>query len=368
MTPPNVIKKIALFTDIHHGRRGNERLHNQDCLDYINWFCDLVRQQGDVTHIAFLGDWFESRSAINIETLDFSYRALKLIDELDLPVFFIVGNHDLHRRTTRDVHSVRMFNELKNFTVVDQPIVVDNCVFSPFLFDAEYGSLLPHNDKYAWFGHFEFKGFAITGYNTIMDHGPDHKLFNGPKKIFSGHFHKRQIMDNVIYIGNTFPMDHGDAGDFKRGAAIYTTATDHVEFIDWNDAPTYYKTNLSNVMELLESGRPLPFKPKMKVKCVVDTEVEYTVAQDLREEMVAAYKLRDFILEEDRATKQGLIEGATAAVDEVYDEDFNSIDELVVKQLELALKDKAMENKYDAKLMIEIYKSIKIDELAKDTK
>lgn len=367
MQKPQAIKKIALFTDIHHGRRGNERAHNQDCLDYVGWFCDLVRQTGDVTHIAFLGDWFESRSAINIETLDYSYSALKRLDELGLPIYFIVGNHDLHRRTTRDVHSVRMFNELKNFTVVEEPIVVDNCVFSPFLFDAEYGSLLQHNDKYAWFGHFEFKGFAITGYNTIMEHGPDHKLFNGPKRIFSGHFHKRQIMDNVVYIGNTFPMDHGDAGDFKRGAAIYTTETDNLEFFDWADAPTYLKINLSTVMTDLEKGA-LAFKPKMKVKCIVDTEVEYTAAQDLREAMVAEFGLRDFILEEDRAAKQGLIEGATAAVDEVHEEEFNSIDELVVKQLELALSDKLMEGKYDAELMIEIYKSIKIDELAKDSK
>lgn len=366
---PQIIKKIACFTDIHHGRRGNERTHNEDCLAFVRWFCDLVRSKGDITHIAFLGDWFESRSAINIETLDYSYKALQLLDQLGLPVYFIVGNHDLHRRTTRDVHSVRMFNELKNFTVVEEPIVVDNCVFSPFLFDEEYGSLLQHNDKYAFFGHFEFKGFAITGYNTIMEHGPDHKLFNGPKRIFSGHFHKRQVMDNVVYIGNTFPMDHGDAGDFKRGAAIYTTTNDKVEFFDWAEAPTYLKIHMSTVLDTLEKGKSLDFfKPKMKVKCIVDADVDYTVAQDLREAMVAEYQLRDFILEEDRAAKQGLIEGATAAVDEVHEEEFNSIDELVVKQLELALKDKAMEGKYDAELMVAIYKGIKIDELAKDTK
>lgn len=365
---PQVIKKIALFTDIHHGRRGNERMHNQDCLDFVQWFCDQVRAAGDVTHIAFLGDWFESRSAINIETLDFSYKALQLIDSLGLPVYFIVGNHDLHRRTTRDVHSVRMFNELKNFTVVEEPIVIDSCVFSPFLFDAEYGNLLEHNDKYAWFGHFEFKGFAITGYNTIMEHGPDHTLFKGPKRIFSGHFHKRQIMDNVVYIGNAFPMDHGDAGDFKRGMCFYTTDTDKVEFVDWKDAPTYMKVNLSTVMEEIGNGKRLPFKAKMKVKCVVNADIDYTDAQDLREAMVAEYNLRDYILEEDRAAKQGLVEGETAASNEVHEEEFNSIDELVVKQLELALKDKTMDGKYDADLMVKIYKSITIDELVKDTK
>jgi len=352
MKLPSAIKKIGMFTDIHFGRRSNSRVHNQDCLDFIKWFCAQVND-GQYTHLAFLGDWFESRSAINIETLEYSYRALQLLNDLGLPVYFCVGNHDLHRRTTREVHSVRMFNELKNFVVIDKPTVIDNLLFSPFLFEDEYSQLLEHNELYAFFGHFEFKNFVLTGHSHVAQHGPDHKLFSGPKKIFSGHFHKRQTQDNVVYIGNAFPMDFGDASDNDRGMCTYYVEDDRVTFTNWSDCPKYYKTTLSNVLS--EKWKPLP---KMKVKCTIDAELGYQEAQELREAMVSMYQLRDFVLEEDRAAKQGLLEGDTVVVDETM-LDFGSIDDLVVKHLETVTGDKKVQ--IDGQLLVEIYKSLPID-------
>jgi DNA repair exonuclease SbcCD nuclease subunit len=350
---PEFIKKLAMLTDIHFGKRNNSRVHNQDCLNVIDWFCEQVRKDGSVTHIAFLGDWFESRAAINIETMDFSYQGLKKLDSLGIPIFFIVGNHDLHRRTTRDVHSVRMFNELKNFTVIDTPQVIDNILFSPYLFNHEYKDLIQYNDLWAFAGHFEFQHFYVTGYNTILEHGPDHKLFPGPKKIFAGHFHKRQSKDNVVYIGNTFPMDFGDSGDFARGMAIYEVLEDNLTFIDWEDCPKYLKVNLSDVM----SGNWKPLKD-MKVKCVIDIDLAYSEAQELRDAMVAAYDLRDFVLEEDREAKQGLLEGDNGSV--VESDSGASIDDLVVTALAGMKEDKTLKN-IDVNMLIELYKLLPTD-------
>jgi DNA repair exonuclease SbcCD nuclease subunit len=361
LTQPQSIKKIALFTDIHFGKKGNLKQHNQDCIKFIEWFCDQVKKVGDITHIGFLGDWFESRSAINIETLDFSYTGLELLNELGLPILFCVGNHDLHRRTTRDVHSVRMFNEMSNFTIIDKPTIIDNCLFTPYLFDSEYAKMIQHNDLWAWFGHFEFQGFALTGYNTILEHGPDPKLFTGPKKIFSGHFHKRQANGNICYIGNTFPMDFGDAGDNERGMAIYETSEDKVEFINWTECPKYAKVPLSRILAA-DWAPPV----NARVKCVVDVDITYTDAQALREAMIAEYQLRDFTLEEDRAAKQGLLEGDTTKVEDDTSLEFEGVDELVISQLELALQEKAVQGKYDLQMIINLYKNLKVEQTAKD--
>jgi DNA repair exonuclease SbcCD nuclease subunit len=355
------ITKIALFTDIHFGKKSNLKQHNQDCIDYITWFCEQVKRVGDITHVGFLGDWFESRSAINIETLDFSYTGLEMLNRLGIPVLFCVGNHDLHRRTTRDVHSVRMFNELTNFQIIDKPTIIDNCLFSPYLFDAEYAKLIEHNDLQAWFGHFEFQGFSLTGYNTILEHGPDPKLFKGPKRIFSGHFHKRQIGGNVCYIGNTFPMDFGDADDNDRGMAVYEVANDKLEFINWDLCPKYTRCNLSEIL----SGS---WKPPLRarVRCTIDTDISYTDSQELRDGMIVDFGLRDFILEENRAVMQGLLEGDTAKVDDSAALEFNSIDELVVNQLEAALQEKAVQGKYDLQTLVDLYKNLKVEQTAKD--
>jgi DNA repair exonuclease SbcCD nuclease subunit len=243
-----------------------------------------------------------------------------------------------------------MFNEMSNFVVVDKITVVDGILFSPYLFNEEYVNLVQHNDAYAWIGHFEFKNFILTGHSHVAAHGPDHKMFSGPKKIFSGHFHKRQQQDNVIYIGNAFPMDFGDAGDNERGMCTYYVEDDKISFTNWSDSPKYCKTTLSAV--IAEKWIPLP---KMKVKCTIDGEVGYQEAQELREAMVEAYQLRDFVLEEDRAVKQGLLEGDNSKVEETL-MDFSSIDDLVIKMLETVKDDK--KSRIDGALLVEIYKTL----------
>ena len=154
-----------------------------------------------------MGDWFENRSAINIQTLEWSYQGLQLLNSLNIPVYMIVGNHDLYRRTTRDTHSVRMFQELKNIIIVDSIITESfpcgkEIMIAPFLFHEEYSQLAKYLDKDYWFGHFEFKGFVLTGSTYKLEHGPDPDNFEGPKQIFSGHIHKRQQIKNITYIAN----------------------------------------------------------------------------------------------------------------------------------------------------------------------
>lgn len=351
----STITKAGIFTDIHFGRRGNEALHNQDCLDFITWFCARVQDE-QPSHVVFMGDWFECRNALNIETMDYSYRGLKQLDALGIPVIFIVGNHDLHRRTTREVHSVSIFQELKNFTVVDQPKVIDGCLFSPFLFDHEYPSLAQYNHLDTWFGHFEFKGFAMTGYNMIMEHGPDPMLFKGPKQIFSGHFHKRQASNNIVYIGNAFPMDMGDAGDNARGCAFYDRTVNKTSFYDWAECPKYLKVSIDDI--LVDKWEP---KPKMKVRCIINNEVTYSQAQELKEALIIEYGLRDFILDENRELKQGLLEGDTAKVTDVLDATFDTIDELVVTQLKLAVEDPLFKNTYNVDTLVSLYESLNVE-------
>ena len=194
-----------------------------------------------------------------------------------------------------------------------------------------------------------------------MEHGPDHKLFTGPKKIFSGHFHKRQVTDNICYIGNTFPMDYGDASDNDRGMAIYTFKNDKLDFINWANCPKYVKLPLSKIM-LTDWAPPLG----ARVKCTVDIEIAYTDAQSLREALMEEFNLRDFMLEEDRASKQGLLEGDTVKIDDAASLEFEGVDELVINQLEQALEGDTVQGKYNIKTIIELYKNLKVEQTTKD--
>ena len=340
------MKKIAMCTDIHFGKKNNSVQHNQDCLDFVKWFCGQVRAEGGVTHVAFLGDWFENRNSVNVLTLTYAHEALKLLNSLGLPVYIIIGNHDLYHRENRKIYSTRVFEDLPNINMVSEPTVVEDLFICPFLFKHEYPEVVKYTKVPYWLGHFEFRNFVITGSDRRMEHGPDHKLFKDPKFILSGHFHKRQAVDNVIYIGNTFPMDYGDAGDDERGCAFLDTSTDDIWFVNWEDAPKYRKVRLSSVLE----GNA-DFPPKCRVRCIIDTEILYTEAQALREEMVKSLGLREFSLEENVFEKREALEG-----DESIDAfELSSLNEAVIKMLKTGIQGTST---IDADRLIDIYNKL----------
>lgn len=292
------MNKAACFTDIHWGRKNNSELHNQDCLRFVDWFCEQVSADGNIDHIIFMGDWFEHRAAINGLTLDYAYRGAKKLAALGLPVYFIVGNHDLYFRTTREVFSTNFFDSL-GFNMIVEPTVVEElgetgALVCPFLFESEYASLVKYLNVPVWFGHFEFKGFVITGDTKKMEHGPDAKEFSSARRIFSGHFHKRQEDGNVTYIGNAFPADFSDANDTKRGMMKYTYDKDVVEFMDWPDCPSYIKTTLS---KLAKNPKEI-LRADAVVTCVVDKDITYEQSLKLREQLTKKYKLRELNLQE----------------------------------------------------------------------
>lgn len=287
----------AICTDSHFGKKNNSDQHNQDIIDYLNWFAGEVRLDPTIDSIVFMGDWFENRSAIDIKTLRYAHEGGKILNDLGLPVFFLVGNHDLYQRFTRDVFSTAIFHEFKNFQVIDHPQVVKNlgggCVLSPYVFDEEYKSLTKFNDVPVWFGHFEFKNFQITGYNTMSQRGLEAAWFKKPSRIFTGHFHKRQIRDNIIYVGSIFPMDFGDAGDSARGMAVFDHVANRLKFIDWPECPKYAKINLST---LVDGKIELP--KHARVKCNVDFTINFEESNHLKQFYLKKFDLREFTLEE----------------------------------------------------------------------
>lgn len=349
------LTKSAAFTDIHFGKKANSEQHNQDCIEFITWFCDKVRSDTSIDHIMFLGDWNENRSALNISTLNYSYRGAKMLDNLGLPIYFVIGNHDLYHKHTREVHSVIPFREFDNFTLIDHPTIVDEIgesgiMMSPYLFHEEYPELIKkYKDIPFWAGHFEFKGFEVTGYGMIMPTGPEPTDFVGPKYIVSGHFHKRQARPgcNIIYMGNAFPMDYGDAGDGARGMMTYDHIKDEMLFHDWEDCPMYIKTTLT---ELVDGTVELP--SNSRVKCIVDVPITFEESAALKQSFVKKHDLREFVMEESVDLRSALVDTEDSIDWEKTK--LAGVDELVEQML-----DDIEHDQIDNPTLIKIYKGLR---------
>lgn len=342
------ITKLVMFTDIHFGARNNSDQHNMDNLDYIDWLITIINEEKP-SHIAFLGDFYENRNAINVRTLDAATEACRRLNTLGIPIYFIIGNHDLYHRANRKIFSTRMFDDLENFVVVNEPLEINkDWYIAPFLFRDEYPTLAGEINSHKYvMGHFEFRNFVVTGATRTLDHGPDADMFSSPRYIFSGHFHKRQHNKNIIYIGNTFPTNYGDAGDSSRGCAVFDVENDEVSFRDWEQAPLFFKTSLTRVLEG-ELGWP----DKSRVRCVLNADIGYTDVQALREEMIKTFNLREFSVEEDLAQRKEML---TEGIDLENDLDMSSLNNTVRQLIHEGVQQSAT---IDPQTLVELYEEL----------
>jgi DNA repair exonuclease SbcCD nuclease subunit len=333
----NLFKKAAVFTDIHFGLKSNSLQHNQDCLDFVDWFIEKAKAEGCETCL-FLGDWNHHRASINMHTLQFGLRALEKLNDNFENVYFIPGNHDLYYRDKRDVSSVEWAKHLPNVTIVNDWFNEGNVVIAPWLVGDDYKKLAKMKGKYL-FSHLELPNFYMNAMIQMPDHGElNDEHVTGFEKVFSGHFHKRQARNNIWYIGNAFPHNYADAGDDARGMMVLEW-DEEPEFHAWPKQPIFRVYKLSDVLDNPD-GLLLP---KASVRVHLDIDISYEEANFIRETLIPKYALREITLIPMKVD----MTGQDTTPGEIT---FESVDQIVIDQIT------SIESaSFDSKLLLEIY-------------
>ena len=316
-----MFKKAAVFTDIHFGLKGNSKIHNQDCEEFVDWFIEQAREHGCETGI-FCGDWHHNRNSLNITTMDATLRSLEKLGAAFEQFFYFPGNHDLYYKDKRDIHSVEFGKHVPGITVVNDIIEKDDVALVPWLVGDEWRKIQKCKAKYM-FGHFELPHFYMNAMVRMPEHGDlraEH--FENQEYVFSGHFHKRQVQGKIHYIGNAFPHNYSDAGDDERGMMILDkeNAADPV-YLNWHNCPKYRTVKLS---ELLDKTEEI-IKPKMYLRVTLDLPISYEEAQFIKETFINQYNCREITL-----ISQKQLEEISTELDIA---EFESVDEIVTKEI-----------------------------------
>lgn len=333
-------KKAAVFTDLHFGMKSNSKVHNDDCVDYVDWFISKAKAEGCETAI-FCGDWNHNRNNINITTMNYGLRCIeKLGNSFDQTVFF-PGNHDLYYKDRRDMNSVAFGKHVPGITMITEPIVMDEVAFVPWLIGNEWKKITKMKSRYM-FGHFELPMFMMNAMVQMPDHGEltADDLANN-EYVFSGHFHKRQKKGNVHYIGNAFPHNFADAWDDERGMMILEWGKTP-QYIDWEQAPLYRTVKLSQLID--EADKIL--RPKMYLRVNLDIDISFEEANFIKETMIGQYDIRECTLITERKAFEGVNETTEIT-------NFESVDQIVTKQIINIDSDS-----FDSKVLLEIYNNL----------
>lgn len=317
-----MFKKIAMFTDLHLGAKGNSKVHNQDCEDFINWFIDNAKKHQCDT-IVFGGDFHHNRNNINMCTLDYSVRVLEKISSNFEHFFMILGNHDLYYKDRRDIHSIRFANFINDITVVNDILIYDKVALVPWLIGDEWKQVKKIKSPIV-IGHFELPNFLVNANLKMPDSGQlNSQHFKHQKYVFSGHFHKRQQNGIVHYIGNAFPHSFSDNWDDERGMMILDIENDQEPlYLNWKDCPKYRTVLLSELLNNTESI----IDNKVTLKVTLDMPISYEEASYIKETFIEQYKCRDISLIQKNQTED---------VDSTLNiEQLGTVDDIVSEELQ----------------------------------
>lgn len=246
-------RRIFMLSDIHMGVRSNslEWLENQ--VDYFNnFFIPLLKEksrEGDIFFI--LGDLFDNRQSIDILVSNTAEDIIAEIAKI-LPVHILCGNHDMYKKLDNKVNSLNKFKHFKNVHVYTDNTILTNSSGNSILvlpysedYDVDLGIIENSGCDYL-FAHADILGMKL-------DNGKDVKKGlnlskSNIKKVFSGHIHKRQEKNKVIYIGSPYHTSRSDIGDTK-GVYLFDAVENKQEFFHNHTSPLFKKILLSQILE-----------------------------------------------------------------------------------------------------------------------
>lgn len=247
-------KRIWLISDTHLGVRSNSREWMESIESYFYDFLIPTIQEnykpGDI--LIHCGDIFESRQSINLYVLN---KALEIFERLSsiLPVYMIIGNHDIFQKYSNDVNSLKIFKKFKNITVYEEPLeaMIGNTpvVFMPWLDTHEQeAEVLTAMNGQILFCHTDVKGFSMNRMQKT-EGGCDIEAYNKFDRVYSGHIHYTQKYKNVRMLGCPYELTRSDSGN-QKNIWLLDLETNTERNWENNHSPKFIKMKLERVLEL----------------------------------------------------------------------------------------------------------------------
>lgn len=253
--------KVCCVSDIHVGVHQNSSLWHDTTLTWGEWLRDEL-YKNNINDIIISGDLFHYRDEIAVNTIHIVNELLKLWKKFN--IIILAGNHDSFYKDRVDVNSLSILNGWSNITVIDKPTIM-RCFNRDIMFCPWGTSDKELQSCDIMFGHFEITSFKMNHFKTCTEGISSKQLLKYCDQVITGHFHHRDEREydegNILYLGNPFQMDFGDAGTDK-GYYILDIPEKKYQFTQNNISPKHHKIKLS---ELANTGR-ITSKYKNKIK------------------------------------------------------------------------------------------------------
>jgi len=194
-------------------------------LDKGDQLFKIVEELGNP--VIWLGDLQDTKEVVRSKVLNAYFDYFK---SSKLQHIILVGNHDWHNLECLD-HSLKTLGALPNVIIVDKPIMFDSFMAIPYYKDTDKLKqiLKEVGGVRTLFCHVDISGFDY-GNGCLCEDGLSLEDFKTFGLVISGHFHKHQVQNNLVYLGTPFSHSFGET-DQHKFLGIYNETSNTLKFL-----------------------------------------------------------------------------------------------------------------------------------------
>ena len=304
--------KILFFSDLHIYNHFAKTIFEDTAQRFLIHLLAYCKAQG-ITKVVFLGDWFHLKNKIQVPSYIKSYDLLEEFKANGIEFIFIIGNHDMPQADTTDFSIIHSFKDYGKVISCYDWVDVDNVRFHCLSYTKQLPNFEYDQDrKNILCSHLDINNFLMEN-NFICNNGFSISEFNKFDLVFSGHYHKHQIINNIIYIGSPYQVRFSERFD-QKGFVVLDTSTLKWTFENYGDAPVF-----KEIVDI-DNANPEDVKGNfVRIK----THKGNKDLSKIKEELIAAgAESVDFIFEnEDESQELNIIEDlATGSMKELAEQ------------------------------------------------
>ena len=261
----NNAKRIWLITDTHLGVRNSSNEWIEIIEDYFyNWFIPTVKknyQPGDI--LLHLGDVYDSRQSLNIKVLNLGIKIFEDLSQIFTDGIYIInGNHDSWSKTSNEINSLKTLKWIPNINIFEEPVSINFSGKSFFLMpwrkdhedeEKTLDETKPHDYLCC---HADIRGLKFNKYTSVETGATRDKFFKFGR-VYSGHIHYSQEVNNIKMLGSPYEITRSDMGN-PKGITLLNLSNGEETYFENNHSPKFKKLLFSDILNMtIEEIEPI---------------------------------------------------------------------------------------------------------------
>lgn len=251
--------RFWIISDAHLGKYGmdSDKWLNNMRSYFFDFFIPILEENArPQDKLFFLGDLFDNRNSIDMRAITLAVEIFEALSKI-IECHVLLGNHDQRMMTDPTVNSVVSIRNIDNVIVYDKEKVIQiddhKILIMPWVHgkDTEKTILEKYSGCDLLFCHSDLNGCRTQLYPTrpLSKSILDIDDFAGYDKIYSGHIHIVQEIQNFTFVGSPYHLDRNDVSN-RKGIFVYNTKTRKDKFIENDFSPEFVKIDIFKEKDL----------------------------------------------------------------------------------------------------------------------